>query len=124
MLVYVEAKLNADISMRTTYDDCRNQIVRNIDCLLESAAGRDAAFWMFVREAGPGRAYYHLIKTYQQNPEALIRELPHRDPAALKSIARNLTILTWRDIASDTCDPKPEDDDLTAAVKRELLQLI
>jgi hypothetical protein len=38
LLIDVEAKLDSDISMRTTYDPSRNQIVRNIDCVMEAAA--------------------------------------------------------------------------------------
>jgi hypothetical protein len=49
-LVYVEAKLGSDVSMNTKYDPQRNQIVRNIDCLIESAGERDAA----VLDARPG----------------------------------------------------------------------
>jgi hypothetical protein len=40
LLIYIEAKLDSDISMRTTHDPARNQIIRNIDCLLDSARGR------------------------------------------------------------------------------------
>lgn len=75
-LVFIEAKLGSDISMRTTYDPCRNQIVRNIDCLLESAAGRDPLFWMLVRDLGPGRTYCQLVDEYRRHPETLIAELP------------------------------------------------
>ncbi len=124
LLIYVEAKLNADISMRTTYDEGRNQIVRNIDCLLESAGGRKVGFWMFVRDAHVGRAYFELMHAYRRNPEMLKRELPHRDPSVLEGIARNLTIITWREIGVQVLAPIPTDDDITVSVKDEIRRLV
>src|SRR5665213_1389410 len=44
--VFVEAKLGSDVSARTTYDPERNQIVRNIDCLLDDARQTIPVFWM------------------------------------------------------------------------------
>lgn len=57
MVIFIEAKLGSDISMNTTYDPHRNQIARNIDCLLERAESKDAAFWILVKDEDPSRAY-------------------------------------------------------------------
>jgi hypothetical protein len=51
LVVFAEAKLGSDISSSTTYDPHRNQIVRNIDCVLDWANGRAPLFWMLVRDA-------------------------------------------------------------------------
>lgn len=123
-VVYIEAKLEADISMRTTYDPARNQIVRNIDCVLEAATARTPHFWMFVRDAGSGRAYVELMRRYRDKPETLYRELPHRDPAVLREMARGLVLLTWRDISAGICEPAPRDCELMLSVKRELQRRI
>jgi hypothetical protein len=123
-LVYIEAKLEADISMRTTYDPRRNQIVRNIDCVLEAATARTPQFWMFVRDVGSGRAYVELIRQYRDRPEILFHELPHRDPAVLRELARSLVLLTWRDISAGICEPAPGDSELMLSVKRELKRRI
>jgi hypothetical protein len=55
-LFYVEAKPGADVSMSTTYDPQRNQLIRNIDCLIASAGSRQPIFWLLVRDEAPARA--------------------------------------------------------------------
>lgn len=96
-LIFIEAKLGADISPRTTYDPERNQIVRNIDCALERGNGRLTAFWMLVGDVGPGRAYTQLMSSYQLKPQQLLKLLPHRSLAEVDAIARNLAIIRWQD---------------------------
>ena len=49
-LIFVEAKLHSRIALKTTHDPERNQIVRNIDCVIEKAGDRRPYFWMFVRD--------------------------------------------------------------------------
>jgi hypothetical protein len=118
--VYAEAKLDSDISMRTTYDPERNQIVRNIDCLLEVANGRDCLFCMVVRDISAPRAYRHLIRHYRQNPSALCRALSHWDAGSVHKVASRLTLITWRDLALNVCSPVEGDDDEALFVKQEL----
>jgi hypothetical protein len=98
-LVFIEAKLHSDISMHTTYDPCRNQIIRNIDCLLESASYREPFFWMIVRDSEPRRMYCQLVDEYGRHPETLISQLPHRDPEALKKIVQSIAVIRWQDLA-------------------------
>jgi hypothetical protein len=117
-LVYVEAKLGSDISMDTKYDPQRNQIVRNVDCLIENAGERMPLFWMLVRDEAPGRAYVQLMKSYKADPSLLARELPHRKRAVLNSVAQNLTILLWSDFSELVCGPGWDAE--SAAVKQEL----
>lgn len=117
-LVFAEAKLGSDVSLRTTYDTQRNQIIRNIDCLLASAGSRTPLFWMFVRDQAPDRAYVQLMSSYHADPSLLIRDLPHRDPEVLRRIARNLTTLQWSDFRDLVCSPTADAE--TAAVQREL----
>jgi hypothetical protein len=120
LLVYVEAKLDSDISMRTTYDPDRNQIIRNIDCLLESVRNRTPFFWMFVRDASQGRAYTQLMRKYQEDHTSLSHDLPHRDPLLLEKVAQGLTIVTWREIAQGVCAPCETDNEQLLSIKREL----
>jgi hypothetical protein len=117
-MVFVEAKLGSDISMRTTYDPQRNQIARNIDCLIDKAGARTPAFWLLARDEEPSRAYVQLMNSYRRDPTLLARELPHRNPETLGRIARNLTILRWSDFKDLVCGPAADPE--TAAVKREL----
>jgi len=124
LLAYIEAKLDSDISMRTTYDPDRNQIARNIDCLLDSARERTPYFWMLVRDDSPSRAYTQLMRKYKEDPSILARDLPHRDPALLRKVANGLAIMTWRDIARDLCVPGAADDEHMRSIKRELWRRI
>lgn len=97
--IFVEAKLGSDISLRTTYDPERNQVARNIDCLIEASHGEPALFWMFVRDKAASRAYMQVVEEYRRNPAALARLLPHRDPGELKRIVAGITVITWRELA-------------------------
>lgn len=117
-LVFIEAKLGSDISMNTTYDPHRNQIVRNIDCLLDRAGQRSAAFWMMVKDAEPSRAYAQLMDAYKADPRLLARDLPHRNPESVERISRNLTIILWSDFGDLIRQSDP--DAKVAGVMREL----
>jgi hypothetical protein len=120
LLVFVEAKLGSDISLRTTHDPSRNQIVRNIDCLLDQANGRAPLFLMLVRDAAEGRAYTQLISKYRLDPTTLTGELPHHSPEMVKSLALNLSIIRWKDLLAPSIEDDPADDEVTSAVKKEL----
>jgi hypothetical protein len=117
-LIFVEAKLGSDLSMKTSYDPARNQIARNIDCLLEKAAGRAPLFWLLVRDEEPDRAYVQLVSNYQSDPALLARDLPHRDTTTLEKMARDLTILLWSDFRELVCGLGMDAE--TNAVKQEL----
>lgn len=117
LIVFIEAKLGSDISMNTTYDPHRNQIARNIDCLIERAGSKAAAFWMLVRDEDPARAYVQLMESYKADPELLSRDLPHRSVEQLDAISRNLTILRWGDVYEE---PAVASDALTIAVAKEI----
>jgi hypothetical protein len=97
-LIFIEAKLDSDISLNTTYDPGRNQILRNIDVLLEVCGYRTPVFWMMAKDQGPGRAYTQVMRRYQQDPGTLAADLPHRDPHMLERVASNLAIVLWKDI--------------------------
>jgi len=97
-LILVEAKLGSDISMATKHDPSRNQIARGIDVLLESAAGRFAAFWMIVRDTGEERAYVQMVEAYTANPDLLAISLPHRSRVDIERVITNLAMVRWNDI--------------------------
>ncbi|MCL1598886.1 MAG: hypothetical protein M3094_06860 [Actinomycetia bacterium] len=97
-LVFVEAKLRSDISPSTTYDLDRNQIVRNIDCVIEEAGDREPFFWMLVRDRSTERLYMQVLDRYRVDPSELHRLLPHRDPAVLDAIIETIAVITWEDL--------------------------
>ena len=117
-LVFVEAKLGSDLSLSTSYDPGRNQIIRNIDCVIEKAGSRTPIFWMLVRDEEPSRAYLQLMNGYKRDPGLLARDLPHRNARALEKIAPNLTILLWSDFRELICGAGADPE--TNAVKKEL----
>jgi len=96
-VVFLEAKLGSDISMSTSYDPQRNQIVRNIDCLIASAGNRVPIFWMIVKDQKPDRAYVQLMSSYKADSSLLCKALPHRNESTLSEIAKNLTFVMWSD---------------------------
>ncbi len=96
-LVFVEAKLGSDISLSTTYDPERNQIVRNIDCVLEVCGKRHPVFWMFVRDRQPTRAYIQLMEQYR-DASKLCCALPHRAATQIKEVTEGLAVVTWADL--------------------------
>jgi hypothetical protein len=103
-VIFVEAKLDSDISMSTTYDDERNQIVRNIDCVIEEAAGREPFFWMFVHDRLPTREYEKKLASYREDPSRLHRVLPHRDPAVLDQVVSGMAVIQWSELLDLVAD--------------------
>lgn len=103
-IVFVEAKLGSDVSLTTTYDPERNQIARNIDCVLEICGKRRPIFWMFVRDRQPVRAYTQLMDRYRTVPE-LRRSVPHRALARLAEIASGLAVVTWSELLALLAGP-------------------
>lgn len=97
-LVYIEAKLDSDVSGRTKYDPTRNQIVRNIDCVIEESDGRRPIFWMIVRDRLPGFDYARLVDSYRFDHAALATALPHRNPAVLSAVVDALAVIEWREL--------------------------
>ena len=96
-VVFVEAKLGSDISLNTTYDPERNQIARNVDCVLDICGNRRPAFWMFVRDRAATRTYVQLMERYRSVSD-LNRALPHRAAARLLPICADLAVVTWANL--------------------------
>jgi len=121
-LIFLEAKLRSDVSLRTTYDPKRNQIVRNIDCVATVAEEQKKTplFWMLARDYAPKRQYVWILDAYKNHPEALVAELPHLPPPALRRLYGNFAVLLWRDILALIEDLLPPPDAQTATVLGEL----
>jgi hypothetical protein len=112
--VIFEAKAMSDVSTSVTFDPLRNQIARNVDCLLEKPASsapelepRDPDRTLFAhvtprlfKERWQSRLYGWLMREYKQDPTALRRDLPHRrdDSVDWESLAARMGWLSWEDI--------------------------
>ena len=99
-LVFVEAKLNTDVSEHTTYDPFRNQIERNIDCAIEQAGSREPVFSMFVKDRRPDSTYSKSIECYRSDASVLQARLPHRNPDLLSRMVKNIAAVEWREIVA------------------------
>lgn len=119
-LLIAEAKLTSDISSRTTYDPARNQIARNIDCVLESAGGDLPLFWMIVKDRASDRMYVQLIEEWQKDPTRLSQALPHRDVADIHGVLDRCATITW----SEILEPIEPDSDDEPEVWDELIRRI
>ena len=92
--------MGSDISMCTTFDPSRNQIERNIDCVLENAGNREALFWMFVKERKGDFEYTKVVEAYRSDIGALHSRLLHRDPKLLARLVENIALIEWRELSS------------------------
>lgn len=97
-LVFVEAKLSSDVSEGTTYDPSRNQIVRNIDCVIQEAGDRQPLFWMFVKNRQPELRFSQIIDGYRSDLSSLEKLLPHRDPGILAQVSKRMAVVEWREL--------------------------
>ena len=118
-LVFVEAKLDSDIWEQTTYDPKRNQIVRNMDCVIEEARDRQPLFWMFVKDRLPQFRYSEVIGSYRSNVALLKSRLPHRDFGILAQMVKNIAIIEWRESVPLLPD-KPELADVLTEIRRRV----
>jgi hypothetical protein len=81
--------------------------------VLDRAGDRVPIFWMIVRDTGADRVYTHLLNQYRDDPDLLAGLLPHHDAQRVAVLARNLSLIRWRDflgrvveIASDDLGTK------------------
>ena len=94
--------------------DVETTIIRNIDVMIEPATGqqspldrRDPERSLFAlltpgafREQPHSRLYGWLMEEYRNRPDALARNLPHRDAQDWPSLSRRLGWMTFEDIAN------------------------
>ena len=100
------------IEIVISFDNFRNQLVRNVDVMLEPNGDmtpplqhRRPERTLFAlltpqvfRERPRSRLYGWLFEEYTSNPKALARDLPHRDGADWNTVAQRLGWITFEDI--------------------------
>ncbi len=112
--LHFEAKVLSDVDAKTTHDPLRNQLARNIDCLLDepgtnkvlTARRPDRSFMALLtpelfRTNQHSRLYGHLYDEYKTTPGALALDLPHRAPELCASASRRLGWLTFEDVRAE-----------------------
>jgi hypothetical protein len=115
-LIYIEAKLHHDISTRTTHDAERDQISRNIDCLLENCGDRRPFFWMIVRDDGPGWLYTQRLDLLRKGTHKF---LPHRPQEVTGRVARGTALFLWHEVL-EIATRDLSHDEMTTSVDTEL----
>jgi hypothetical protein len=109
--VHFEAKVLSDIDTKTTHDPLRNQLARNIDCLLNppgkqaqiSKRDPNRSFLVMLtpelfRRHWRSRLYGHLVREYARDAAAIQRDLPHLDGLRCMQMARRIGWLCFEDL--------------------------
>jgi hypothetical protein len=109
--IHFEAKVLSDIDAKTTHDSLRNQLARNVDCLVNAPSDHpvlhnrhpDRSFLVLLtpeifRRNWRSRLYGHLMRDYATDPAALQRDLPHLDGFTCSTVSRRLAWLTFEDL--------------------------
>lgn len=108
----IEAKVLSDVSYSISFDNYRNQVVRNLDVMLDNTSqpgagleARDPARSLFAlltpgnfKRYPSSRLYGWLIHEYQSDPRTLQRDLPHRADIDWKSLSRRIGWFTFDDV--------------------------
>jgi hypothetical protein len=93
-------------SYMVSFDAHRNQMARNIDVMLEPSDHKpDATLFCLLtpkvfRERPHARLYGWLFEEYRAKPEAIARDLGHRQRKDWQEVARRLGWLAWEDCAA------------------------
>ncbi len=109
--LHLEAKVLSDLDPKTTFDGLRNQLARNLDCMVApspvegvlAARRPERSFFALLtpelfRRHWQSRLYGHLLREYRQDSTALQRDLPHLDGATCTSLGRRIAWLTFEDL--------------------------
>ena len=101
--VLIEAKVLSDIATNVSFDNQRNQLARNIDLMLERYTDDSVVSQrrpersllailtpeVFKRQPHT-RLYGWLLRDYQEHPESLARDLPHRSEVEWFGVSRSV----------------------------------
>ena len=85
---FIEAKYKSDISMRTTHDSKRNQVIRNIDVGLVYAKEKDFYFSLLILDEKHSPKGLSTTNSYRNSIHRVKEDLPHRN-AELSNLSWN-----------------------------------
>lgn len=91
----LEAKYKSDISIRTTNNKNRNQVIRNIDVGLDYANEKDFYFSLLILDEKHSPTGVLVTTEYKQSINRIMYDLQHRNHELSK--LRGIGILTWGD---------------------------
>ncbi|MCD1162211.1 hypothetical protein [Peribacillus frigoritolerans] len=93
---FIEAKYKSDISLSTSNDLSRNQVIRNIDVGLDYASGKDFYFSLLILDEKHSSKGFSITSTYRNSFNYVKRDLPNRIDS-LNNL-KGIGIFTWFDI--------------------------
>ncbi|MEQ6377438.1 DUF1643 domain-containing protein [Bacillaceae bacterium S4-13-58] len=92
----IEVKYKSDISLGTTHDKSRNQIIRNIDVGLDYSNGKDFYFSLLILDEAHSPQGFHNMNVYTYSRDLVKGDLTHRNGNLLS--LRGIGLLMWSDI--------------------------
>ena len=110
--VLFEAKVLSDLSYQVTYDENRNQMIRNIDVMIEKndkliddlnkREPENSLFALltprkFKDITSFSRLYAYKFNEYKNNPLKIKEDLPHRINIDYSDLSKRIGWLTWED---------------------------
>ncbi len=101
--VFIEAKYLSDISYDVSYDIARNQIARNIDCMLDDPEYKSLFMLVtpqFFIDNPRTRLYGYKMSEYRADGELLQLDLPHRalDKETKLNLPKQLAWVSWEEL--------------------------
>ncbi|MEH7253828.1 DUF1643 domain-containing protein [Neobacillus niacini] len=93
---FIEAKYKSDISLGTTHDKTRNQIIRNIDVGLDYKNGKDFYFSLLILDEEHSPKGYHYINVCSYSLDHIMNDIPHRRDGLIN--LKGVGLLTWLDL--------------------------
>lgn len=99
-LTFVEAKYLSDIDCQTSYDRCRDQIIRNIDVGSHQAEMRRKKFFFILLTPEwyeRSRLYWFKMIDYMRDPNRINEKVPYRS-INFEEVSRSIGWILWRDV--------------------------
>ena len=101
--ILIEAKVLSDISYDVRYDIARNQIARNIDCMLEDREYENLFLLLtpkYFKDNPGSRLYGYKMKDYMSNLNSIKEDLKHRTDLSDEEwniLPKRIGWITWED---------------------------
>ena len=93
---FIESKYKSDISMETTHDSKRNQVIRNIDVGLEYANGKDFYFSLLILDEEHSPKGLYITNEYSHSFDMVKEHLQHRKSVLFK--LSGIGVFSWFDL--------------------------
>ncbi|MCA0993395.1 hypothetical protein [Pseudalkalibacillus hwajinpoensis] len=109
---FIEAKFKSDISIKTTHNHSRNQVLRNIDVGSHYAKGKDFYFSLLILEDAMSSKGVSAVDTYSSELTSNTQQFQRRFRSNHLSNVQGITVFYWNDFVEifKNCMQEVEDD--------------